>query len=91
MFAQLKLGANGFSYQGRYDYLADFKGATIAIPSKSGSYTKTYTKNSTTTLPAGGYNDDGHVSLSCRPACISLYLANGYLLMTEDVLGFVII
>ena len=25
MFAQLKLGANGFSYQGRYDYLADYK------------------------------------------------------------------
>ena len=25
MFAQLKLGANGFSYQGRYDYLEDYK------------------------------------------------------------------
>ena len=64
------------------------QGATIAIPSKSGSYTKTYNMNSTTTLPAGGYNEDGPVSLSCRPACMSLYLAIGYLLMTEDVLGF---
>ena len=25
MFAQLKLGANGFSYQCRYDYFADYK------------------------------------------------------------------
>ena len=33
-------------------------------------------------------NDDGRISLSRRPACMSLYLANGYLLMTEDVLGF---
>ena len=64
------------------------QGATTARPSKSCSYTKTYKKNSTTTLPAGGYNEDGHVSLSCRPACMSLYLAIGYLLMTEDVLGF---
>ena len=55
MFAQLKLGANGFSYQGRYDYLADFKGATIAIPSKSGSHTTKYIKTkSTTTLRASG-------------------------------------
>ena len=88
IFAQLKLGAHGFSYQRRYDYLADFKGATIAIPSKSGSYIKTYKNNSTTTLLAGGYNEDGHVSLSCRPACMLLYLAIGNLLMSEDVLGF---
>ena len=55
IFAQLKLGAHGLSYQGRYDYLADFKGATIAIPSKSVSHTKTYIKNnSTTTLLASG-------------------------------------
>ena len=33
-------------------------------------------------------NDDGRIALSRRPACMSLYLANGYLLMTEDVLGF---
>ena len=44
IFAQLKLGAHGFSYQGRYDYLADFKGATIAIPSKSGSHTNNILK-----------------------------------------------
>ena len=31
------------------------------------------------------------VSVSRRPACMSLYLANDYLLMTEDVLSFVII
>ena len=36
-------------------------------------------------------NDNGRISVSRRPACMSLYLANGYLLMTEDVLGFVII
>ena len=55
IFAQLKLGAHGFSYQGRYEYLADFKGATIAIPSKSGSHTKKYIKNTlTTTLLASG-------------------------------------
>ena len=36
-------------------------------------------------------SDDGRIALSRRPACMSLYLANGYLLMTEDVLGFVII
>ena len=62
--------------------------APIAIPSKSGSYIKTYKNNSTTTLLAGGYNEDGHVSLSCRPACMLLYLAIGNLLMSEDVLGF---
>ena len=89
IFAQLKLGAHGFSYQGRYDYLADFKGATIAIPSKSGSHTTNLLK----IIRRQHYlqvacNDDGRISLSRRPACMSLYLANGYLLMTEDVLGF---
>ena len=36
-------------------------------------------------------DDDGRIALPRRPACMSLYLANGYLLMTVEVLGFVII
>ena len=36
-------------------------------------------------------NDVWTVSLSGRPACMFLYLANDYLLATEDVLSFGII
>ena len=70
------------------------QGATIAIPSRSGSHTKKYIKhNSTTTLLASGVQRcvEPFPSLSRRPACMCLYLANGYLRMTEDALSFVII
>ena len=56
-------------------------------------YKKAIKQNSTTTLTASGVQRcvEQFPSLSRRPACMSLYLANGYLLMIEDELSFVII
>ena len=68
------------------------QGATIAIPSKSGSHTRNLLKRfRQQPYLQVACNDDGRIALSRRPACMSLYLANGYLLMTVEVLGFVII
>ena len=88
MFAQLKLGANGFSYQGRWYYLADYEVQRLQYLQSLAAIQKPIKIIRQQHYLQVACNDDGRIALSRRPACMSLYLANGYLLMTEDVLGF---